>query len=642
MKLFLFFMLSLWAAIASGTITASESSTAINAGNGRLVFSVNKRAGTIDRLSLDGQDLLGSGGRLYLDCHCDSGFWNGGSFQLYQGTDSSGTAYAGVRISANVGGGRTFESYYFLRDGETGLHTFGRAAYPNGGSLGEMRFLFRPSSSIWNHLSSSDEMWSVLPSDNGRTTVQDTTYRVSGDGINAQYRTQMSDYFSKYMFSESWEYHTHHGLFSDGVGTRDGSTYGAWLVMNTKDTYFNGPKWSDLTVDGIVYNYVISNHHGNGNPDTQDFDRTFGPQYYYFNKGAKGASVNDLRRDAGRFADPSWNADFYDSIARYVPGYIPTSGRGTWSGRISLPEGATKPIAVLASNGRDFQDNNFDNKARQYWGEISGSGEITIPRVAAGTYRLTIYGTGIFGQYIQDNIVIRAGATTTTTATWTAESAGTELWRIGTPDRSSGDFRHGNERDSTRTNRPKQHRLYWAVHDFPKDFPNGVNFHVGRSNITRDFNYIQWSVFGGKGNSIRPEPYYTNVNAWNVTFDATAAQLQGRNQATFTVQLAGVKTSAGNTDSTSKPFANLPYTVTVNGRALPVWTIPANQSSSCGARSAASCYNTRNKWTFDASYLRQGLNTFTLSLPARASAPESAVLPESVYLQYDALRLEVS
>ena len=68
----------------------------------------------------------------------------------------------------------------------------------------------------------------------------------------------------------------------------------------------------------------------------------------------------------------------------------------------------------------------------------------------------------------------------------------------------------------------------------------------------------------------------------------------------------------------------------------------ANQSSSCGARSAASCYNTRNKWDFDAGYLQQGLNTFTLSLPARASAPESAVLPESVYLQYDALRLEVS
>jgi rhamnogalacturonan endolyase len=230
---------------------------------------------------------------------------------------------------------------------------------------------------------------------------------------------------------------------------------------------------------------------------------------------------------------------------------------------------------VLASNKRDFQDNNLDTKSRQYWAEISTTGEITIPRVAAGTYRLTIYGTGIFGQYTQDDILIRASTTTTTTATWTAESAGTELWRIGTPDRSSGDFRHGNERDTSRTNRPKQHRLYWAVHDFPNDFPNGVNFHVGRSNVTRDFNYIHWSVFGGKGNSIRPEPYYsTSVNAWKVMFDVTAEQLRGRTQATFTVQLAGVKTSAGNTDDGSKAYGNLAYSVEVNGRGLAVWTIP--------------------------------------------------------------------
>jgi len=216
----------------------------------------------------------------------------------------------------------------------------------------------------------------------------------------------------------------------------------------------------------------------------------------------------------------------------------------------------------------------LDTKARQYWAEISSSGEITIPRVAAGTYRLTIYGAGIFGQYTQDDIVIRAKETTTTTVTWAAESAGTEIWRIGTPDRSCGEFRHGNERDSTRTNKPKQHRLYWAVHDFPKDFPDGVNFHVGRSNITRDFNYIHWSVYGGKANSIRREPFYTNVNTWTVTFDTTTAQLQGKAQATFTIQLAGVKTSAGNTDGAGKPFANLPYTVTVNGKVLPVWTIP--------------------------------------------------------------------
>lgn len=50
--------------------------------------------------------------------------------------------------------------------------------------------------------------------------------------------------------------------FADGSQTSDGSTYGAWFVMNTKDTYFGGPLHSDLTVDGILYNYISSNHHG--------------------------------------------------------------------------------------------------------------------------------------------------------------------------------------------------------------------------------------------------------------------------------------------------------------------------------------------------------------------------------------------
>jgi hypothetical protein len=44
--------------------------------------------------------------------------------------------------------------------------------------------------------------------------------------------------------------------YADGTRTSDNSTLGAWLVMNTVDTYFGGPLHSDLVVDGIVYNYL--------------------------------------------------------------------------------------------------------------------------------------------------------------------------------------------------------------------------------------------------------------------------------------------------------------------------------------------------------------------------------------------------
>jgi rhamnogalacturonan endolyase len=72
-----------------------------------------------------------------------------------------------------------------------------------------------------------------------------------------------------------------------------------------------------------------------------------------------------------------------------------------------------------------------------------------------------------------------------------------------------------------------------------------------------------------------------------------------------------------------------------------MWTVPSSYSSSCAVRSAKTCYTTDHKFVFDAKTLKIGINEFVLSLLARAVAPESAVLPESVYVQYDALRLEV-
>jgi rhamnogalacturonan endolyase len=632
-------------------IKSSQSSSSIDISNDRLAFSVSKSSGSVSKLTLDGQDLLGAGGRgPYLDCHCvDSGFWtpgSGGTYKIINGTDGAGKAYAGAVMSANYqNSGKVLEQYWFLRDGEQGLHVFARAKYSNsqvrsGGDLGEMRQLFRPSGSVWTHLSSSDEMYSPLPDTSGAPVVQDASWYVGGKKDHP-FVKQMSDYFTKYMFSETWRDQTVHGMYGDGSKS-GGTPYGAWLVMNTKDTYFGGPTHSDLTVDGIVYNYLISNHHGNGVPEmVNGFDRTFGPQYYYFNKGNKGDSLQKLRADAALQASNNWTP-FYDAIAPHVPNLVPSSGRGTLKATVNLPKGASNALAVLSKTGVDFQNNEEDYKAYQYWGNIDASGAVTLPNVKAGTYRLTVYADNIFGDYIQDDVVVKAATVTSLTATWSPKSAGTELWRIGTPDRSSGEFRHGNEKDTSKPLQPAQYRLYWAVHDFVRDFPDGVKYHVSKSSL-QDLNYVHWSVFGGKANYLRKEPYYKNVNNWTLTFDITEEMIADKKTATFTVQLAGAKTSSGNNDSGGdKPWQQLPLSVIVNGAKTLTWTISPTRSSSCAVRSAATCYTLGHEYVFDANLLKVGLNEFVLSLPANATAPESAVLPESVYIQYDAMRLEVA
>ncbi|KAI1244319.1 hypothetical protein MGN70_014190 [Eutypa lata] len=588
-------------------LVATENATHLVISNDRLNTSVEKASGAMITLELDEQNLLGarsgSTGAFYLDCYWSipSGFWTPGktqpTYELYSGIDSTNTSYGGVKMSDTyTSTGQVLEQYWFLRDGETGLHTFSRLAYHNEDqpflrNLQEFRTLLRPNSDIWTHLLTNDVQYAPLPGDEAvasEVVVQDATWYLGNTPedpctylIFLLHVQQEADYFTKYTFQDTWRKHTAHGMYADGSQISDNSTFGMWMVMNTRETYFGGPLHSDLVVDGIVYDYMVSNHHGDQTPNiTNGFDRTFGPRYFHFNHFPAGTDLLTLQADAAQYADPEWNADFYDAIAEHVPNYVPTSARGAWNLRIvELPGGAENAIAVLTQDGVDFQDNVFDTDAYQYWAEIDGGGgTAAIPRVKAGTYRLTVYADNVFGQYVQDGIEVAAGEEQTTQIEWAEESEGEEIFRIGTPDKSSGEYKHGYERDATHPLHPEQYRIYWAAYDFVDDFPDGVSFKVGESDVGQDLNYVHWSVFGGYANSVREDPYYGNgnVNNWTVLFDLEARQFEQKEQATFTVQLAGAKTAAGNTDvfNASEPHANLEYTVNVNGKDLEPWVIP--------------------------------------------------------------------
>ena len=226
----------------------------------------------------------------------------------------------------------------------------------------------------------------------------------------------------------------------------------------------------------------------------------------------------------------------------------------------------------------DYQDNVIDPLTYQYWADIDSDGNVEIDRVRAGTYRLTVYADGIFGDFIKDDIVIEAGKTKECgTLKWIAESAGTELWRIGTPDKTGGEWRHGDVLSDTPLH-PPEYRVYWGAFDYISDFPDGVNFYVGKSDTYKDFNYIHWSVFGGYANSRRSEQVAGNgeINNWTITFDTNQHQLVNKTEATFTIQLAGAKTAAGNTNvfNLTQPWNDLPFVVVVNGHELEPWIIP--------------------------------------------------------------------
>jgi rhamnogalacturonan endolyase len=268
-------------------LNATEDAAHLTLATDRLRFTVQKSTGVVDYISLDQQPLLGtylwekptpggptgngkSGIGPYLDCYCiPSGFYTPGGiapkYKLITGTDSTGAKFGGVVMSETYPHtGQTLEQYWFLKDGETGIHTFSRIMYPKNPIaptrkvLQEFRTLFRPNSRMWTHLSTNEKLSSHLPSSaslhNG-TVVQDAAYNL-GTVKGEPYVKEVSDYFTKYTFADTWQDHLVHGMYGDGTGSPDGTTWGAWMVMNSRDTYYGGPLHSDLTVDGIVYNYM--------------------------------------------------------------------------------------------------------------------------------------------------------------------------------------------------------------------------------------------------------------------------------------------------------------------------------------------------------------------------------------------------
>ncbi|KAL7285294.1 hypothetical protein ACG7TL_000389 [Trametes sanguinea] len=562
----------------TGAVNVNETSSAYTFVNDRISFNVIKNSGYIRDLLFDGISVLGNlsgnAGQLYTD-------FPGNAFALTGSAEAkiiTGRGYAGIVLTDNDTTTGSLPPFLDPRPSQTRFRTW---------YLG------------------------LTPSD--------------------PYVQQESDYFTKYSFADN-QTNKAHGLYGQGP---DGIPIGAWWVVNQKDTFFGGPFHVDLMVDGIIYNKLSTNHGGATNPNvTNGFDRTFGPQFLYLNRG-HGSSLQQLLTDAEWYADPSWNVEFYDEIAPYVHGYVPSKSRGSFSASIQVPHGAKDVVAILSANGVHFQDSAADPTAYQYFAVDVQDGIVNFDRVKAGTYRLTIAASDIFGDYVQDNIVVKPGKQTHVKATWVPESAGVELWRIGTPDKTSGEFRNGWERDLTHPRHPSKYRIFWGAWDFPNEFPGGVNFTVGHSVEGRDWNYVHWSQYGP---TYTRNDTVTNINRWTINFEIdplTARKLNAHAVATFTIQLAAAKTTSGNTDVVQGAYPNFPrdqLNVYVNNESEPlVWTIQWFESSSCAERSAISCHILSNKLQFPGTWLQEGHNSFVLELPHAAP----------VYVQYDALRLEL-
>ena len=310
-------------------------------------------------------------------------------------------------------------------------------------------------------LPSTDDCFS---SDNGRND-QDVTGR---DTIDLHPQVGVTNAFSpypngqipqgfhrhfcvKYDYS-SYEYlHQAHGLF--------GSKYGQWVVFTPgHDTMIDGPTKENLSLTGNILTIEPnSNHYRTGGVGTTSIpagtalSRIYGPFYLRINQfgmattssidGGVIQTPDDMFNDAVAAGGSFTN--FYDNESTLISrGYVPSTGRGSVAIQVNGIVGAPRTAwAVLSQNGVNQENSTMSN---QYTIDISSTGSGTFTNVVPGTYRLSVWDFGQWGEYRQDNVVVTAGNTNTLPIIgFVPENFGTSVWTIGTPDRSSHEFLHG-------------------------------------------------------------------------------------------------------------------------------------------------------------------------------------------------------
>jgi len=429
-----------------------------------------------------------------------------------------------VPDTANSGNAYTYVQHWVVFPNDPGVHVYTElihSASDIAGGVGQMQWVFRDNLNTFNNTYEVNSGLGILGvEDVPRPAVLDTSSTDPGRAVQnaAEDLHGFSDipgtfgrYFdTKYDFA-GYEYlHQAHGLY--GVAS-SGTTYGVWTVIPRLETLVGGPTKQDLYFTGnLDMMEAYSDHEDlplNMNTAANvPYNRLFGPYYYHVN--VQGAAYNQtgtiLTNQAAMYADAiSAGAAFatpggqYDTEPQLLAaGYVPSSGRGTVSIQMNGVTGAQYTAwAVLSDPATNFQ---VSCNGMQYWADISATGAATFTGVAPGTYRLSVYVLGQWGEYRQDGIVVTANNTTTVpTATWVPENFGgtnPPVFTVGTADRSSHEFLHGHN-----TTTGNDDREYWGNWNYWADFAanNGAVVYyataVGSTPATNNlqlWNYDHW------------------------------------------------------------------------------------------------------------------------------------------------------
>jgi hypothetical protein len=361
----------------------------------------------------------------------------------------------------------------------------------------------------------SPSVYTAAGQDPGRA-VENAVQDLHGLPLPAGYGREFE---TKYDYGTQAYLHQEHGLY--------GTKYGAWIVLPNADWRVGGPTKQSLCFTyNILSQEFITGHLLNGLffnvVQGTPLNRMWGPNYYHFNQFS-----STLTTPAQMYADaqawlPSFHSLYDNEATLESNGYVASTARGTVAANIAGGGSAAQYAAwtVLSDPKTNFQ---YSVYGHDYWVNQNATGTTPLTGVVPGTYRLSSYVLGQWGELRRENVTVGANQTTTVNATFTPENFGTSvpIWTIGTPDRSSHEFLHGsNTYGNPASCNGCEDREYWGTWNYWQDFAatNGTQVYyataVGSTPATDNptaVNYNQWGTFD-------PQLY---AGLYNVSDDTT-------------------------------------------------------------------------------------------------------------------------
>lgn len=585
-------------------VTHEDLGEEIRIENSEVALRVDKASGRVTSLLHHGRELLSDKGA-YMQ------YYASGPEEPKAAPPELRVVSAGPEMVdvAHVSRRKGFETemHYVVREGEPGFYNYivirnDPSNPPGERNLEQVNLCVRANPEIFRFATIGPEKSGYLPTPQQMKEgemVMDATYQLKDGTVDAKYDWSLEETGERVF-----------GLMGEDIGM--------FIVKDSGEALNSAPVGRELSVHQttstpVLLRHFVGGHYGRGNIKLGEADgqwaKLAGPWEVFIAEGPTHEAMWAKARARAEEAAREWPYPWLKSPLYPLE-------RGKVSGRLKISDGTPAAGSLVflgptpTKRDPDWQQS---GKGYFFWSQVKDDGSFVIDKVRAGQYSLWALNNELFGEYRRDGVAVEENKTTELgELSWEPEKAGKVLWQIGQPDRTASEYRHGDD-----------YRQWGLWLKYPREFPNDVDFVIGRSEERKDWNYVQPAVEMPDGKWRLP--------TWKIRFSMEEAV---KGSATLRIGVAGVSAHAGEETGVER-WAG--FHVGLNGEELGAYQFPHDSGST---RSGNRGRYHEVVIPFEAARLSAGENVVTLTLDSNEPTGIKHNFPYCGVM-YDSIRMEL-